>query len=90
VGNRTEIAWTKTVDGVKHDVRARRTGDAWDFASRVGRGNQWQPIARPELDDWLRLLDGVRRRIGRARKQPEEERQLLRMIREQFPGADVE
>jgi hypothetical protein len=90
VGNRTEIAWTKVLDDVKHDIRARRTGDAWDFASRVGRGNQWQPLPHPELEDWLRLLDGVRRRIGRQRKQPEEERQLVRTIREQFPGAEIE
>lgn len=90
MGNRTEIAWTKVVDGVKHDMRARRTGDAWDFASRVGRGNNWEPLPRPELEDWLRLLDGVRRRIGRQRKQPEEERQLLRTIREEFPGAEIE
>jgi hypothetical protein len=90
MGNRTEIAWTKIVDGVKHDVRARRTGDGWDFASRVGRGSQWQSTTRPALEDWLQLLDGVRRRIGRLRKQPEEERQLLRVIREQFPGVEIE
>jgi hypothetical protein len=90
VGNRTEIAWTKIVDDVKHDVRARRTGDGWDFASRVGRGNQWQPLEHPPLEDWLRLLDGVRRRIGRQRKQPEEERQLLRVIRGHFPGVAIE
>jgi hypothetical protein len=90
VGNRTEIAWTKVVDDVKHDVRARRAGDGWDFASRVGRGNQWQPLARPALEDWLQLLDGVRRRVGRHRKQPEDERQLLRVIREHFPGVEIE
>ena len=90
MGNRTEIAWTKVVDGVKQDVRARRTGDGWDFASRVGRGNPWQPTTRPALEDWLQLLDGVRRRIGRLRKQPEEERQLLRVIRERFPGVEIE
>lgn len=89
MGNRTEIAWTKVVDGVKHDVRARRTGDSWDFATRVGRGDQWQPIARPTLEEWLQLLDGVRRRVGRQRAQPAEERQLVRMIRAQYPGADL-
>lgn len=90
MGNRTEIAWTNVVDGVKHDVRARRTGDRWDFSTRVGRGNQWQPVARPSLEEWLRLLDGVRRRIGRQRTPPTEERELVRTIREQFPGAEIE
>ncbi len=89
MGNRTEIAWTKVVDDVKHDVRARRTGDDWEFASRVGRGNPWQPLERPSLEDWLQLLDGVRRRIGRHRKLPEEERQLVRVIRDRFPGVEI-
>lgn len=89
MGNRTEIAWTKVVDDVKQDVRARRAGAGWEFASRVGRGDQWQPLERPSLEDWLQLLDGVRRRIGRHRKLPEEERQLIRVIRERFPGVEI-
>lgn len=74
---------------MKHDVRARRSGDTWDFATREGRGDQWQALARPTLEEWLRLLDGVRRRVGRQRAQRAEEQQLVRMIRAQFPGADV-
>lgn len=89
MGNRTEIAWFRRVDGDKVDVRARPMGDVWVFASRVGRGNMWQPLEKPTLEDWLQLLDGVRRRIGRHRKQPEEEKRLVMLIREQFPDADV-
>ena len=90
MGNRTEIAWTAVIDDVKHEVRARRTGDVWAFASRVGRGDQWQPLERPSLEDWLRLLDGVRRRVGRQRKPAAEERQLLQTIRAQVPGAEID
>ena len=90
MGNRTEIAWTRRVDADKVDVCARRAGDRWWFFSRPGRGDQWQPVARPALEDWLALLDGIRRRIGRQRRPPEEEQRLVAFIREQFPGADTE
>jgi len=89
MSNRSEIAWTRKLDAEKVDVCARRFGDRWSFFSRPGRGDQWQPIARPTLEDWLQLLDGVRRRIGRGLQPPEEEKRVITLIREQFPDADI-
>jgi len=89
MSNRSEIAWTRKLEGDKVEVCARRFGDRWSFFSRGGRGERWQPITRPGLEDWLELLDGVRRRIGRQRDRPEEESRLVALIREQFPAANV-
>lgn len=89
MSNRSEIAWTRKLDADRIDVCARRFGDRWSFFSRPGRGDQWQPLARPALEDWLELLDGVRRRIGRGLQPRAEEARVLALIREQFPDADL-
>jgi hypothetical protein len=47
-------------------------------------------VENPPLEDWLALLDSVRRRINRRLLRPEEEDRLLKTIAEQFPGENVE
>jgi hypothetical protein len=39
------------------------------------------------VEDWLALLDSVRRRINRRLLRPEEETRLRQAILERFPGA---
>src|ERR1051325_10135978 len=66
---RAEISWKKrTEEGEKREVYAKHVGDQWLFYSREKRFDDWEPLAQPPLDDWLELLDGVRRRIGRRRR----------------------
>jgi hypothetical protein len=41
------------------------------------------------LEDWMELLDAVRRLITRRRLQPDHEEHLRRRIRERFPETQV-
>jgi hypothetical protein len=43
----------------------------------------------PTLEDWLELLDSMRRLVTRRRYQPDDEELLRRQIRERFPEAEV-
>jgi hypothetical protein len=87
---KAEISWKRvTPDGVKLQVYAQRVSREWRFFSRERRFDQWQPVPEPPLEDWLELLDAVRRLINRRRLQPDHERRLRQRIRERFPEADV-
>ena len=44
----------------------------------------------PPLEDWLALLDSVRRRINRRLLRPEEEARVMKRIRERYPESQVE
>jgi hypothetical protein len=46
-------------------------------------------VENPPLEDWLDLLDGVRRRLGRGLLRAEEVVRVERSIRERFPNADL-
>jgi hypothetical protein len=46
-------------------------------------------VEDPPIDDWLELLDGVRRRINRRLVRPEEEARVIKRIRELFPGVEI-
>jgi hypothetical protein len=86
---KAEIGWTgSTEEGVKREVYAQHVGDRWIFRHRLQRFDQWQLLEQPPLDDWLQLLDAVRRRIARDLLRPEEEARVLTAIRERFPQAD--
>ena len=90
MGAKAQISWkARTLEGLKREVRAQRVGGEWRFFARAKRYDQWQPLARPPLEDWLELLDAVRRRIARRLLRPEEEARLKEAVREQFPEADV-
>jgi hypothetical protein len=87
---RAEISWKKrTEEGEKREVYAKHVGDQWLFYSREKRFDDWEPLAQPPLDDWLELLDGVRRRIGRRLLRPEEEQRVIKAILLRYPEAEV-
>jgi hypothetical protein len=87
---KAEISWKRvTDDGVNLQIYARHVGREWIFFQREKRYDQWQPVAEPPLEDWLELLDAVRRFIPRRRYQPADEDHLCRRIRERFPEAGI-
>jgi hypothetical protein len=85
---KAEISWKRvTEEGVRIQVYARHVGRDWRFFARERRYDQWQAIKEPPLEDWLELLDSVRRRINRRLLRPEEEGRVARSILERFPDA---
>ena len=91
MASKSEISWKRrTEDGERVAVYARRVGDQWKFFMRDRRYDQWQAVPEPPLDDWLELLDAVRRRINRRLLRPEEEARVIKFIYERFPEANIE
>ncbi len=87
---KAEISWrTRRADGTRREVYAHRVGTHWDFFERERRFDPWQPLAQPSLEDWLALLDAVRRRIARCLLRPEEEARLVTTIGERYPDAET-
>jgi len=87
---RAEVNWKRrSPDGETVQVKAQHIGDQWRFFVRGARYEQWQPFDEPPLDDWLALLDGIRRRLGRGLVRPEDVARLERLVRERFPGAEL-
>ena len=64
---------------------ARNERGLWKFFQRERRFEKWEVYSEPVLDDWLELLDGVRRRIPRRKMEPADERRLVQTIMEKFP-----
>lgn len=86
-----EIGWKRTTpDGQTIHVRVHRVGQRWEFYWRTARFERWQPLKNPPLEDWLALLDAVRRLIVRRRLAPEDERFVVRRIRELFPDHELD
>ncbi len=87
---KAEISWKRvTEDGVKLQVYAQHVGRDWKFFQREKRFTLWRPVPEPPLEDWLELLDAVRRMVPRRRYQPDDEKYLRGQILERFPEADV-
>ncbi len=87
---KAEISWRRlTPEGARLQVYAQHVGRDWRFFARERRYDQWQEVSDPPLEDWLELLDSVRRRIQRRLQRPEEEARLRKTIRERFPEADL-
>jgi hypothetical protein len=87
---KAEISWkTKNDEGVRREVYVHCVGSEWKFFEREKKFEDWQPLERPLLDDYLQLLDGVQRRIARRLLQPDDEKRVLRMIREAYPDARI-
>lgn len=85
-----EIKWKRvTEDGVKQKVCAEPVGDQWHFYTQDRRYDNWQPLEDPPLEEWLELMDAVRRRIARRLMRPEAEGQLRRRILRDFPDAGL-
>jgi hypothetical protein len=87
---KAEISWKgRTEEGLKREVYAQRIGDRWKFFVRSKRYDCWEDLADPPLEDWLELLDGVRRRIQRRLLRPEEEIRIKKSINERYPGTSL-
>lgn len=83
---KAEISWKRTDEfGIKWQVYAHHVGDRWQFFSRQKRFHEWHTVEHPILEDWLELLDAVKRRIPRRLVRPEEASSILKSIRERFP-----
>jgi hypothetical protein len=87
---RAEISWKRrTPDGETVRVYAQHFGDRWSFFVRDARYEQRHPLEHPPVEDWLQLLDAVRRRVGRGLLRPEEIGRVEVSIRERFPDAKL-
>ncbi len=85
---KSEISWTRRAeDGVRIEVYARRFGGRWSFYSRARRNENWQAIPDASLEDWLHLLDGIRRRVPRRLFPPDEINRVRQAILERYPEA---
>jgi competence CoiA-like predicted nuclease len=88
---KAEISWKRdTPEGIRLQVYVQHVGRDWRFFVRERRFDQWQSVENPPLEDWLELLDSVRRRINRRLLRPEEEATVIKTIRERFPDADFD
>lgn len=84
-----EICWIRTNDeGEKFQVYAHRIGDQWTFYIRRRRFDEWEENKQPPLEDWMELLDAVKRRVPRRLVRPEEVQRVEKRIRELFPEAE--
>ena len=87
---KAEISWRRiTAEGERIQVYAQHVGRDWRFFARQRRYDQWQAVAEPPIEDWLELLDAVRRLINRRRLRPEEEARVVKSIRERYPESEV-
>ena len=86
---KAEISWERELeDGSNLQCYAHHHGRDWLFYKRRKRNDVWQAVPKPPLEDWLALLDAVRRSIPRRRWMPKDEAHLLKLIHEQYPEAD--
>ena len=87
MSSKAEISWKRrTPEGERRQVYARHVGTQWRFFIRQKRFDRWEPVEKPELEDWLFLLDGIRRRAARRLLRPEEVERVEQTIRSLFPG----
>jgi hypothetical protein len=87
---KAEISWKRILpEGEKLQVYARRVGGHWRFHSRLRRFDPWEYQANPPLEDWLELLDAVKRRVPRRLLPPDEIDRVCQAIRERFPDAPL-
>ena len=88
MASKAEIGWVRRDDeGEKWQIFARQVGRDWHFFQRQRRFDVWTRVESPPLEDWMELLDAIRRLIVRRRYQPDDEQHLVNMIRDRFPEA---
>ena len=88
---KAEISWKRrTPDGERLEVYAHHVGDRWKFYIRERRVGEWKLMDEPPLEDWLELLDAIRRRVNRRLLRPEEVQRVEKTIHELFPEAEWE
>ena len=84
------ITWTSVgEDGERRQASAERVGTRWIFHVRAKRFDDWVEESSPSLEDWLALLDGVRRRVGRQLMRADEVDSVIRNLRHAFPDAEI-
>lgn len=84
---KAEISWKRdTAEGTKLQCYAQHVGKQWIFYQRAERFDRWLEVKDPPQEDWLALLDSVKRRINRRLLRPEEEVRVRKSISERFPG----
>jgi len=90
MGAKGEIGWKRLDDdGVRVKISAEPNREKWHFFYQYRRNERWEELAQPTLEDWENLLDAVRRRVSRRLMQPTAEKNVIRLIREQFPEAEL-
>lgn len=83
---RDDISWVrKDSNGEKLVVYAHQVRDRWDFFCRNRRHDDWEVLEEPLLEDWLEILDGVKRRANRRLYGLGEAAKLEKHIRKLFP-----
>jgi len=91
MGSKSEIGWTRLIeDGTKVDIVAHRNGSHWEFLIQHHRFEKWEPLEKPLLEDWLKLLAAVERRVTRRMIRAEEPMRVRRRILELFPDHTFE
>lgn len=87
---KAEISWKRILpEGEKLQVYAHRVGGRWLFYSRLRRFDPWQTQENPPIEDWMELLDAVKRRVPRRLLPPDEIDRVCQAIRERFPDAPL-
>lgn len=90
MAGRGEISWKmRTAEGERREYYARLRGGRWRFYARSRRFERWEPLPEPSLAEWLKLLDGVQRRVPRRLCDPEEPERIRREIQRRFPEAEL-
>jgi len=90
MSGRGVISWkTRTPEGERREVYAKKIGPVWNFHERVGRFEEWRTVPEPSIEDWQELLDGVERRVPRRLMPPDEPKRVRQLIQRQYPDADV-
>ncbi len=85
---KAEVSWKRLdAEGERVQVYAQRVGGRWVFHWRHRRYDCWQLLAEPPLEDWLELLDAMRRLVPRRRFPPDEIDRVEQAIRERYPEA---
>ena len=88
MASKGDIGWKRLdAEGERVQVSAKKVGNRWLFRIRGKRNARWQEHTKPPLEDWLELLDAVRRRIQRDLIPEIEEDRLIKTIREKIPEA---
>jgi hypothetical protein len=87
---KAEISWKRDLpEGEQLQVYAQRVGRRWIFRSRLRRFDQWEAQPNPPIEDWMELLDAVKRRVPRRLLPPDEIDRVCQAIRERFPEAPL-
>ena len=73
-------------DATARHVYVAHNGGQYRFFAREKRFDNWEAVAEPPIEDWLELLDCVRRRIARRKLMQPEEARVMQRIRERFPA----